>query len=150
MVGGSERSDKAGIPRWGRLACRSACIRSRRIYSGRWSLAVWSEATKTNDPLGRATGPFWTRPKTVGTRRGSLGISVLAEPRTPSHYYTSQAPCSLNVGSWTVTVRTCFAGRLSGLMLKKSRVDGKRGEGTFGDNQPRGRLARRAACNGSI
>jgi len=61
----------------------------------------------------------------VGTRRGSLGISVLAEPRTPSRYYTSQAPCSLNVGSWTVTVLTCVAGRSSGLMLKKSSAYGK-------------------------
>jgi len=59
----------------------------------------------------------------VGTRRGSLGISVLAEPRTPSRYYTSQAPCSLNVGSWTVTIRTCCAGRLTVLMLKKSPLD---------------------------
>ena len=34
-------------------------------------------------------GRSWTRPKTVGTLRGSLGISVLAELRTPNRFFES-------------------------------------------------------------
>jgi hypothetical protein len=35
----------------------------------------------------------------VGTRRGSLGISVLAEPCTPSRNLRVKSPVQLNIGS---------------------------------------------------
>jgi len=55
---------------------------SRSKMTNRTRVAV---RTGRNEPVVRR----------LGTRRGSLGISVLAEPCTPSRNCTSQAPGSI-------------------------------------------------------
>src|SRR2546421_10587611 len=61
----------------------------------------------------------------VGTRRGSLGISVLADPRAPSRIYESGP---LFIECWFMNgYRTSPAlqAGLSRTMLKKTRADSK-------------------------